>query len=270
MAIKKGYSLKSLLAEPAINLLAANIATIYPDFPRKRFLRDATKGLAPLMILARGHHVAHALRTHLPEKYAEAIQILLASISSPSEKTEQAGLGGFFYLPHVFFVANYGLDPKFNAGKDPFAISMQAQYELTQRFTAEFSIRPFLIKEQSRTLKLLKKWAQDPNPHVRRLCSEGSRPRLPWAIRIPAFVKDPSPALPILEKLKDDPALYVRRSVANHIGDIAKDHLGLALEICESWLPGASSERKWVIRHALRYPAKKGSKAALKLRLAAK
>lgn len=131
-------------------------------------------------------------------------------------------------------------------------------------------MRPFLIKWPQRTLARLQEWTRDADPHVRRLCTEGARPRLPWAMRIPAFVKDPRPTLPILETLKDDPDEYVRRSVANHIGDIAKDHPELAFEISERWLEGASLERKWIIRHALRYPAKKGSMAALRLRKAAK
>ena len=109
---------------------------------------------------------------------------------------------------------------------------------------AEFSIRPFLIKEQDRTITRLKKWLTDSDPHVRRLCTEGTRPRLPWAVRIPAFIKDPKPTLPILESLNNDSSLYVRRSVANHLGDIAKDHLHLVFEICESWLKGSTKELK--------------------------
>lgn len=147
---------------------------------------------------------------------------------------------------------------------------MRAQYEITRRFTAEFSMRPYLIKWPERTLARLLEWTRDPDPYVRRLCSEGARPRLPWAMRIPAFVKNPRPVLPILEALKDDDDLYVRRSVANHIGDIAKDHPQLAFEICERWLDGASAERKWMIRYAVRHPAKKGVKAALELRKRAK
>ena len=140
------------------------------------------------------------------------------------------------------------------------------QYELTKRFSAEFSIRPFLIRWPERTLTHLQEWTSDCDPHVRRLCSEGTRPRLPWATRIPAFIKNPRPVLPILEALKDDADLYVRRSVANHLGDIAKDHPRLAFELCERWLEGATKERKWLLRHAVRHPAKKGVKAALRIR----
>jgi 3-methyladenine DNA glycosylase AlkC len=169
----------------------------------------------------------------------------------------------------VRFVADYGLEPAHNGGRDPFEASMRAQYELTRRFSAEFSIRGFLIRRQDETLARLARWTKDPDPHVRRLCSEGSRPRLPWAPRIPAFVKDPSLAAPLLEALKDDPDLYVRRSVANHVGDIAKDHPEFAFALCRRWLRGASAERRWVIRHALRHPGKKGVPEARRLREAA-
>jgi 3-methyladenine DNA glycosylase AlkC len=230
-SIQKGMSLADLLDLEAIDCLAHNINLVHPAFDGKAFQRTAGNGLKPLSILQRGHHLARALREHLPERYADAVHILVQSLTPPQTDTEDLGLGVFFYLPHVSFVATYGLDPAHNGGRDPFEISMSAQYELTRRFSAEFSIRPFLIRWPERTLAQLEQWTDDPDPHVRRLCSEGTRPRLPWAIRIPAFIKDPRPVLPILEALKDDPDLYVRRSVANHLGDIAKDHPRLAFEL---------------------------------------
>lgn len=269
-SIQKGMSLADLLDREAIDCLAHNISLVYPTFDGKAFQRTARNGLKPLSILQRGHHLARALREHLPECYNDAVHILVRSLTPPQTDTEDLGLGVFFYLPHVSFVATYGLDPAHNGGHDPFEISMSAQYELTRRFSAEFSIRPFLITWPERTLAQLMKWTDDPDPHVRRLCSEGTRPRLPWAIRIPAFIKDPRPVLPILEALKDDSDLYVRRSVANHIGDIVKDHPRLAFELCERWLEDATKERKWLLRHAVRHPAKKGVKAALRIRRLAK
>jgi len=269
-SIAKGSSLAQLLDREAIECLAQNIALVHPGFDAAGFQRDAHEGLAPLSILRRGEHVARALRRHLPPVYDDAIAILTRSLTPPLSRTEGLGLAVFFYLPHVSFVALYGLDPAENGGRDPFETSMTAQYELTRRFSAEFSMRPFLIRWPERTLARLLEWTQDPDPHVRRLCSEGARPRLPWAIRIPAFLRDPRPLIPILETLRDDPAEYVQRSVANHLGDIAKDHPELAFEICERWVPGASEERKWLIRHAVRHPAKHGVAAALRLRDLAK
>jgi 3-methyladenine DNA glycosylase AlkC len=268
--IQKGSTLKTLLDREAIDCLAHNLKLVHAAFDAAAFRRTAFSGLEPLGILQRGQHLAAALRAHLPQRYSEAIAILLRSLTPPHTATDDLGLGVFFYLPHVCFVSRYGLDPAGNGGLDPFEISLRAQYELTRRFSAEFSIRPFIVRWPGRTLARLLEWTRDPDPHVRRLCSEGTRPRLPWATRIPALIEDPRPALPILEALKDDPDLYVRRSVANHVGDIAKDYPALAFELCERWVEGATAERKWLIRHAVRHPAKKGVEAALRLRQLAK
>lgn len=269
-SIQKGSFLGDLLDREAIDCLAHNIGLVHSKFDGESFQRAARAGLKPLAILQRGQHLARVLRAHLPERYSDAVKILIRSLTPPMTATDDLGMGGFFYLPHVSFVATYGLDAEHNGGRDPFEVSMRAQYEITRRFTAEFSMRPYLIKWPERTLARLQEWTRDPDPHVRRLCSEGARPRLPWAMRIPAFIKDPRPVLPILEALKDDGDLYVRRSVANHVGDIAKDHPQMAFEICERWLAGASAKRKWMIRHAVRHPAKKGVKEALRLRKLAK
>ena len=269
-SIQKGSTLKDLLDREAIDCLAHNITLAHQSFDGDSFQHAALADLGPLGILERGQHLARALRRHLPERYDAAVKILIRSLTPSLGRTDDLGLAVFFYLPHVSFVATYGLDAGGNGGRDPFEISMKAQHELTRRFSAEFSMRPFLIRWPERTLARLLEWTRDPDPHVRRLCSEGARPRLPWAIRIPAFIADPKPVLPILEALKDDPDLYVQRSVANHVGDIAKDHPGLAFDLCERWLDGASDERKWLIRHAVRHPAKKGVAAALRLRKLAK
>lgn len=269
-SIQKGTPLKLLLGPEAIDCLVRNVSLVYKPFDGASFSKEALDGLEPLGLLQRGQKLARVLRKYLPTKYADAVDVLLASLTPPLCRTEDNGLEVLFYLPHVSLVAEYGLDREGNGGDDPFEVSMKAQYELTKRFSAEFSIRPFLIQQQERTLSRLLDWTSDPDPHVRRLCSEGTRARLPWATRIPAFVSNPEPVLPILEALKNDQSLYVRRSVANHLGDIAKDHPELALEICERWLNKSSDEVKWLIRHALRHPAKKGNRAALQLRAAAK
>lgn len=268
-SIQKGSSLAEILSAPALRVLADNIRGVHPQFAADQFVREATRGLGGLSLFQRSHHIAAVMRNHLPSRYEAALEVLMSSMPS-RELEKNLGLGVFFYLPHSQFIANYGLDADGNDGQDPFMASMLAQRELTQRFTAEFSVRPFLIREQERSLKLLSKWVDHESEHVRRWCSEGTRPRLPWGMRIPALVKNPRPTRPILEALKDDASLYVRRSVANHLGDVAKDHLELALDWAETWLRGASHERMWVIRHAIRYPAKKLVPRALTLRKLAK
>lgn len=269
-SIQKGYPLKNVLGVEAVNCLAKNISSVYPEFRAKEFRKAALHNLESLEFMERGTYIARALRRFLPDKYEKAINIMLASLTPPNTETEGLGLEVLFYHPHGCFVSEYGLDREYNGGNDPFEISMKAQYELTRRNTSEFSLRPFLIRHQRRTLSVLRQWVTDPDPHVRRLCSEGTRPRLPWAPRIPAFLNNPKPVLTILEKLKNDPVLYVRRSVANNFGDIAKDHPELVYETFEKWLNKPTKEVKWVIRHALRYPAKRGDKSALRLRSAAK
>lgn len=269
-AIEKGTPVKDVLNETAIAYLARNIAIVEPAFSANAFRGQANDGLEPLSVMARGKHIAKALFDHLPVPYSRSIEILIASMAEEADDSESFGLSSMFYLPYSAFIADYGLSPEYNVGEDPFEISMHAQLELTKRFTAEFSIRPFLIEHQDRTLEKIHSWLSHESMHVRRLCSEGTRPKLPWGINLPAFIKDPVPILPILETLKNDEALYVRRSVANSLGDIAKDHAELVFELCESWLADANNELRWVIRHAVRYHAKKKHPAALALREKAK
>ncbi len=270
-SIQKGTPLKHLLGQEAIECLANNLQIVDADFPVGRFCESALAGIEPLTIMQRGVHIARALREVLPGNYEEAVQVLMASLTPEKSEAEEMGLAGFFYLPHSFFISEYGQDDQHSSGNDPFDTSMLALHALTMRFTAEFAIRTFLIQQQARTLEKVDQWITDLNPHVRRLCSEGTRPRLPWGKRIPSFVADPRPTLPILESLKNDSSLYVRRSVANHLGDIAKDHPELVFTTCERWLwEGASADLQWLIRHAVRYPAKQGDARALKIRAAAK
>lgn len=269
-SIQKGIPLKLILDKEAIHLLGENLNFVNAQFNKSSFVKDAMNNIEPLSITERSNHIAESLRKYLPKTYSEAIEIILKSLTPPLEKREKNGLAPMFYMPHCSYIAKYGVDPIFNDGIDPFDISMNAQFHLTKRFTCEYSIRHFIINDEDRTLKVLYQWMKDKDPHVRRLCSEGTRPRLPWAMKIDSFVKDPIPTIPILEELKNDPDLYVRRSVANHVGDIAKDNLELALNLCEDWLKNSSTELKWVIRHALRNPFKKGNEKAIALRKAAK
>ncbi len=131
-------------------------------------------------------------------------------------------------------------------------------YDLTKVFTAEFCIRPFIV-EHPQTMIKLRQWSHDPDEHVRRLVSEGTRPRLPWAARLPAFVADPEPVIALLDMLKDDPSDYVLRSVGNNLNDIAKDHPQRAVEVAATWMPG----RRRLVRRGLRTLVKAGDPAAL-------
>lgn len=237
--------------------IASMIRAVFPPFAHDAFLRDALAGYGPLSLTGRGHHIAAALRRHLPQDYPRAVEILLASASQPHRHGAAGGMASFLYMPHLFFVAEHGLAH--------FEESMRAQHALTQRFTAEFSIRAFLEKHPAATLRRLREWTRDESEHVRRLVSEGTRPRLPWAPRLRAFQKDPRPVLGLLELLKDDPSRYVRRSVANNLNDIGKDHPKLLVATARRWLRKATPERRWIVNHALRSAVKRADAGALRV-----
>jgi 3-methyladenine DNA glycosylase AlkC len=237
--------------------IARMITAVHKPFARKAFLQDVAQGYDALELMPRGRHIARSLQRHLPASYPDAVDVLLASMAQPSGRAEGGGLASFLFMPHSFFVAEFGLDH--------FEESMRAHHVITQRFTAEFAIRPFLERHPQATLERLAQWATDPSEHVRRLVSEGTRPRLPWAARLTAFQADPAPVLALLELLRDDPSLYVRRSVANNLNDIGKDHPELLADTARRWLRGAKAERDWVVRHALRWAVKQGAPWALEV-----
>jgi 3-methyladenine DNA glycosylase AlkC len=247
--------LKDQFGASAPRAIADMIRTVHAEFPHDAFLRDALSGYGALSLTGRGFQIAEALHNHLPAEFPAAVDVLLASVSQPHEHRASGGMAAFIYMPHLFFVARHGLDH--------FEDSMRAQHALTQLFTAEYSIRAFLEKHPDATLARLREWTTDPSHHVRRLVSEGTRPRLPWAPRLRAFQKDPAPVLELLELLKDDPELYVRRSVANNLNDIGKDHPALLTAVAKRWLRGATPERRWIVGHALRSAVKRADAGAL-------
>ncbi len=249
--------LKHILGREAIRGIAVDLDRVCPSFRHGPFVEACLEGLADLALMARAWHIADALHAHLPGPFAAAARFLVASLGPKPAPGEETGLSPLRYMPHLCFVQRYGIDD--------FEAAMRAQYELTRWFSAEFSIRAFLVKYPEATHARLLEWTRDDNAHVRRLASEGTRPRLPWAPRLPAFQADPRPVIAVLERLKDDPERYVQRSVANNLNDIGKDHPDLLVGICRKWLTDASPERQWIVRHALRSLVKKGHGGALAL-----
>ena len=251
--------LKSFFSLAVVRRLAGDIARVRPSFRSRAFIRDGTAGLEELELLDRGRHIARALGAHLPQDYREAIEILLHSLG-PEHSTDEligVGMAPFFYLPHVLFVAERGLDH--------FDLSMRAQYELTKRFSAEFSIRSFIAKDPERTFAVMHRWTTDADAHVRRLVSEGTRLRLPWARRVAWLDDNPERVLELLELLKDDTSTFVRRSVANNLNDLGKVHPQLLVRTCAAWLDAASAARRALVEHALRSAVKRGDVDALRL-----
>jgi 3-methyladenine DNA glycosylase AlkC len=254
-----GEPLKTFFSSALVRRLAQDIARVHPGFPVRAFTKDACRGLDALELLERGRHIAAALGSHLPPSYPGAIEVLLRSLG-PEHATDEligVGMAPFFYLPHTLFVATRGLEH--------FDLSMRAQYELTKRFSAEGSIRPYIARDPERAMAFLHAWTADESPHVRRLVSEGTRLRLPWAVRVAWLDQNPERVLALLELLKDDGSTMVRRSVANNLNDLGRVRPDLLIRTAGAWLEDASPERRMLVEHALRSAVKRGDMDALAL-----
>ncbi len=238
--------MKDILGPAALVVIADAGVAASPDFDRAAFEGAAEPGLAALSVMERVRHIADALHVALPGDYARAVAILCAMAPRLTHAFQAFALAEY--------VARHGLH---DVGR-----SMGALAELTRYGSAEFAIRPFLAREPDRILAQMLEWTRHPDPHVRRLASEGARPRLPWATQIAALKADPTLAAPILEALKADPSLYVRKSVANHLNDIGKDRPEWLVARVSDWSM-ADPHTAWIVRHALRSLVKKGDPAAL-------
>lgn len=244
-------ALKHLIGPGTARDTADAVAGALSTFDRAAFLDDILPVIDGLELMQRGQCIADALRRHLPDDFEATAAILHACLPAP----DRTGLSGWALLSFNQYVAAHG--------RDHLEAALGLLKALTPHFTAEFGIRPFIADDQEKALAIIAGWVNDPNHHVRRLASEGTRPRLPWAMRLPALVKDPKPLLPILEALIDDPEDYVRRSVANSLNDIAKDHPNLVADFVERHAQGASKDRLWLLKHASRTLIKKGHGKAL-------
>jgi 3-methyladenine DNA glycosylase AlkC len=253
---------KNLINPALVRACGEHLQRRWRDFDRRGFERIALKDLDALEMKARAMQIADALEATLPADFDRAaglIESALAPAATGDEldfRTGDAGLAGWIGWPLGEFLARRGqAEPE---------RGLRALHALTQRFTGEFAIRPYLVNHFALTLDTLSGWTGDRSAHVRRLVSEGSRPRLPWGLQIKALIADPSPTLPLLQALQDDGSEYVRRSVANHLNDIAKDHPGVVAHWLETHLPDATPERRALLKHASRTLVKKGDTRVLK------
>jgi 3-methyladenine DNA glycosylase AlkC len=220
----------------------------YPELDDKELVRMLTDdSFKELELMAMGRHATECLAGLLPKSYKKAVKILTKA--APEVKGFES-----FCLPT--FVEMNGLDD--------WETSLPAMRVFTQYLSSEFAIRPYLRQDPERAIAYLLELADDEHPNVRRFASEGCRSRLPWAVALPQFKEDPAPILPILEKLKDDDSEFVRKSVANNLNDISKDHPDLVLDICERW-QGESKNTDWIIKRACRTMLKAGNVKAMRL-----
>jgi len=245
---------KDYLSMPMVEMIAERWAKVHDAFDAPAFIAQIADGLDEMELKQRSAHIAYAIDTHFAD-YRTAIEVILKTADWDADVLKETE--GFLYMPMVHYIEAYGLD------KANYELSMQANYEMTKRWTAEFSIRPYITKYPERTWDYLLKWRDDENEHPRRLVSEGTRPRLPWASQLPQFIADPTPLFELLTPMMDDESEYVRRSVANNLNDITKDHPERVIEFLQDYQNSDSKGTQWIIKHALRSLIKAGNPNAL-------
>ena len=228
--------------------VARAVAASSPRFDAAAFTRSVlADGWDDLELKQRMHRIAAALQAHLPGSYRQQLAVLRRAAPE---------FGGFEAMFFPDFVEQFG--------QHDWQASMEALEHFTRFSSGEFAVRPFIAQQPGRTLARMLDWAGHHDEHLRRLASEGSRPRLPWAMRLPQLIADPAPLLPILERLRADPSGMVRRSVANNLNDIAKDHPAFVLDLARRWL-GERAATDALLKHACRTLLKNGDAGALRL-----
>lgn len=244
------FPMKQHLSQPAIQQISTILAAIHPQFPSAAFEQSALHSLDTLELKQRVHHIIYTLHEYLPKDFPEAAKILQQIPDYWQSHKTYDYQRGFAAWPLIDYVAEYGLEHP--------EIALDTLEKLTPLFSAEFAIRAFINQHFELTYQRLLQWCQHKNEHVRRLASEGIRPRLPWGSQLTQFIQNPQAILPLLDALKDDPSLYVRRSVANCLNDISKDHPELVIELGHQWLTNSTKEQQWIIKHATRTLVKAG------------
>ena len=242
--------LKNMYDRPFLEAFAGKVKPVYPAFDSETFVSNCMgDGWESLELKERIRRISVMLGRHLPGDYNAAIAVLLAVSTECT---------GFAYLFFPDFVEVFGTED------EHWSLSMKALEAFTPKSSAEFAVRPFLLRDPNRMMAQMTEWARHPDEHVRRLASEGCRPRLPWGQSLPVFKRDPGPVLALLEILKADSSLYVRKSVANNLNDIAKDHPLTVIETARRW-KGFNPHTDWIIRHGCRTLVRKAVPEALGL-----
>ncbi len=246
--------LKNIFSKSALQTIAREIKPTYPQFPQEEFVEKTWRTIRNLELKDRVREISRSLSAFLPQNFEEAVGILQSAVKSDQNSD---GIQGFLAWPFLQFIEDFGLDH--------FEVSVNAIRAMTPAMSGEFAIRPFLIRYPEKTLKALQSWTQDPNHHVRRLVSEGSRPLLPWGQQLPLLKKEPELSFDLLRRLKDSQELYVKKSIANHLNDISKNHPDKLLKELRLWRKQnpQNEHLEWIFRHGLRTLVKKGHQPSL-------
>lgn len=229
--------------------LAENIATVYAHFDHASFVNAVATNYTDKSLKQRVELIADQLHSFLPDDYQRAVNILIDILGPENE--EETGMFTRFYwvMPVAKYVEKYGLEH--------LSVSMTAIEEITKRNTGEYAIRPFIRTYPDQTLEQMKRWAVSENFHLRRLASEGLRPKLPWATKLDVFTENPQPVFDILNLLKEDPVHFVKKSVANHVTDYLKVNPEAAADLIEDWSESSNEHTRWILHYATRKQRKK-------------
>jgi 3-methyladenine DNA glycosylase AlkC len=250
--------LKDLYTVEYIESLATHINKFDKNFNKQIFIDNIfDNSWLNLELKQRMRHISSNIGIHLGGDYKQQIDILIdvynfIQIKIGNRKNKQ-GLENIIFQD---FVEVYGLED--------FDTSMKALACFTINSTSEFAIRQFILKYETKTMQQMLLWSKSENEHLRRLASEGCRPRLPWAISLPKYKNDPLNVLEILEILQNDEVLYVKKSVANNLNDISKDNIQIAIDIAKKWY-GQNEHKNWIVKHACRTLLKQGNQDVLKI-----
>ncbi len=240
--------LKEMFNVSYFKKLTSAVSDVYPLLDKKKFFNHMMVDLDAKSLNERMRYTTLVLRNHLPDKYKSALTIL--------DQVIQKMPTGYTALVFPDYVGQYGLDHP--------TLSLKALKNYTRYGSSEFAIRQFLLKDFDQTIHTMYTWAGDADHHVRRLSSEGSRPRLPWSFKLDVVIKKPELTAPILNLLHKDTELYVRKSVANHLNDISKEHPDYLLNLISTW-DRDHDHTAWIIKHGCRTLIKKGHQKTLSI-----
>ncbi len=238
------YSITEQFGANLAELLAEKICKVYPEFDADHFIQDTDSKTVGQSYTQRVATLAELLRKYLPTDYKKALPILVEILGE--ENPHETGMFTHYYwiLPIGKFVQEYGIEY--------FELSMKAIAEITKRNTGEYAVRPYIREYPEASLKTIEQWAKSPNFHLRRLASEGLRPKLPWASKLDTFIENPAPVFRILELLKEDEVLFVKKSVANHLTDWLKVNREAVVPLIERWKASENLHTQWIIKRATR------------------
>ena len=241
--------LKNIYHTKFFNRFTTSVQEVIPDFNKASFLKDIyDTEWENRELKQRMRHITQVLKNHLSDDFNTNVETILKLLPILEKNGFKPNNLEFIFFPD--FIEIYGLEH--------YETSIKAFEEITQFVSCEFAVRPFIIKYQDTVVKQMLLWSNHKRSSVRRLATEGCRPRLPWAMAIPSLKENPAPIIPILKKLKNDASEYVRRSVANNLNDISKDHPETVISLVKKW-QGTTKETDWLIKHACRTLLKQGN-----------